>query len=215
LKTINAALKSSLGSDDVQNPDRVMRLAGTVNYPSSKKIERGHIAELVTLHIRKNPPVYTIEQLAGVAPRGQGRPGVTEEKLAPTTESFFKNVNALAQVNILKWVRALFGEKIRFYPNTGAWRIKSKDLGRNLEEDLSISQKGVYDFGTEQGRTPIQLVIDYGPKKSAFLETSAADAALWLCQQMGTPPEAIGWGADDTGDDFNNASAGQAGGGRC
>ena len=36
LQNANTALKTLLGSDDVQNPDRVMRLAGTINYPPPK-----------------------------------------------------------------------------------------------------------------------------------------------------------------------------------
>ena len=67
MKDANTALKTLLGSDDVQNPDRVMRLAGTVNYPTPDKVARGYVAELVTLHIRKDAPAYTIEHLIGLA----------------------------------------------------------------------------------------------------------------------------------------------------
>ena len=67
LKKANTALKTLLGSDDVQNPDRVMRLAGTVNYPTKTKLARGYVAELVTLHLRKAAPAYTIEHLISLA----------------------------------------------------------------------------------------------------------------------------------------------------
>jgi AAA domain len=67
LKDANTALKTLLGSDDVQNPDRVMRLAGTINYPTPKKAERGYVPELVTLDIRKNAAAYTVEQLTSLA----------------------------------------------------------------------------------------------------------------------------------------------------
>ena len=63
LKRANTALKTLLGSDDVQNPDRVMRLAGTVNYPTKTKLARGYVAELVALRIRKGAPAYAIEHL--------------------------------------------------------------------------------------------------------------------------------------------------------
>ena len=49
LTAVNTALKELLGGDDVQNADRVMRLAGTVSYPSPGKVERGYVPELVTL----------------------------------------------------------------------------------------------------------------------------------------------------------------------
>lgn len=67
LRNANTALKTLLGTDDVENPSRVMRLAGTISYPPPDKGERGYIAELVTLHIWKDAPTYTVEQLTGLA----------------------------------------------------------------------------------------------------------------------------------------------------
>ena len=67
LKAVNAALKVLLGSDDVQDPARLMRLAGTVNYPKPDKVARGYVAELVTLHIRKDAPAYPVERLTALA----------------------------------------------------------------------------------------------------------------------------------------------------
>jgi hypothetical protein len=75
LKNANTALKTLLGSDDVQNPDRVMRLAGTINYPTKNKRERGYIAELVTLDVRKNAATYTVEQLASLAGQASNATG--------------------------------------------------------------------------------------------------------------------------------------------
>lgn len=43
------ALAAIFRGDEMSNPDRIMRLAGTVNYPSPKKIERGYRVEKVTL----------------------------------------------------------------------------------------------------------------------------------------------------------------------
>jgi AAA domain-containing protein len=93
LKKANTALKTLLGSDDVQNPDRVMRLAGTVSYPPKTKRERGYVAELVTLHARKGARAYTIEHLTSLAPRpseGAGfkpRPGRSDEELEVLLEA--------------------------------------------------------------------------------------------------------------------------------
>ena len=53
-------------------PCRLMRLAGCINYPSDDKRERGYVPELVTLHIRKDAPAYTVEHLTGLA--GTGKP---------------------------------------------------------------------------------------------------------------------------------------------
>ena len=63
LKAANTALKTLLSSDDVQNPDRIMRLAGTISYPPPKKVERGYVAELVTLHVAANPRDYRADTL--------------------------------------------------------------------------------------------------------------------------------------------------------
>jgi hypothetical protein len=71
LRNANIALKTLLGTDDVEDVCRVMRLAGTVSYPTEKKRARGYVPELVTLHVRKNMPRYAIERLLALAPQGQ------------------------------------------------------------------------------------------------------------------------------------------------
>lgn len=42
-------LAHALGGDAVINPSRIMRLAGTVNFPAQHKVQRGYRVELVTL----------------------------------------------------------------------------------------------------------------------------------------------------------------------
>ena len=61
------ALKTSLKSDSVDNASRVMRLAGTVNYPTGKKLERGYEAELVALR-KHDAPTYRADVLINLAP---------------------------------------------------------------------------------------------------------------------------------------------------
>jgi hypothetical protein len=227
VRAANAVLKKLLSTDNVQNPDRIMRLAGTVSYPPpKKKTERGYVTELVTLHQNSDARAYSLDELIGVAPGGRGRGySETEEKPASTVESFFKDVNALALTRLSHWVKPLFGTLVRFYPATGAWRTtpeanKALDGRSHLEEAISISQRGVWDYGFEKPSTPLQLVKDYGPRGTLLAPLSAKDAALWLCQQMNIAPEALGWGssrerrsADDAGYengydyDFGNAGA--------
>jgi putative DNA primase/helicase len=61
------SLKALLGSDNVDNASRVMRLAGTINFPTEKKLERGYIPELVTL--RKHvAPTYSADVQINLAP---------------------------------------------------------------------------------------------------------------------------------------------------
>jgi hypothetical protein len=68
LKAVNVSLKTLLGSDAVQDPVRIMRLAGTINFPTPDKQLRGYIPELVTLRIIPTAPSYRIDGLIGLAP---------------------------------------------------------------------------------------------------------------------------------------------------
>ncbi|OYY06463.1 MAG: hypothetical protein B7Y70_16390, partial [Rhizobiales bacterium 35-68-8] len=72
--------------------------------------------------------------------------------------------------------------------------ISSKMLGRDLQEDLSITSQGAVDFGVaDMGdarsgkRTPIDLVMEHGGAPDA------TDAALWLCDHLGRDPASLGW----------------------
>ena len=106
---------------------------------------------------------------------------------------FFRNVNTRALQHLARWVPALFGPAARHYGSTGAYRVSSKSLGRNLEEDLSIAPDGIVDFGVaDQGdaregrRTPIDLVIEYNGAADAVV------AAEWLCEKLGVTPASLG-----------------------
>jgi hypothetical protein len=67
LTAVNTALKTLLEGDNVQNADRVMRLAGTVSYPSPSKVERGYIPELVTLRVMDTSRAYHVAELIELA----------------------------------------------------------------------------------------------------------------------------------------------------
>lgn len=76
-------------------------------------------------------------------------------------------LNDEALLNLDMWVPALFGDKA-VRTDDGRYRVSSKSLGRDLQEDLSISPDGIVDFGVadmgdvrEGKRTPIDLVVEY------------------------------------------------------
>lgn len=103
--------------------------------------------------------------------------------------SFWQRVNSAALSNTDAWVSSLF-KGARKEAGTGAWRITSKDLGRSLEEDISIHEDGIQDFGEERSYTAIEIVKEYGGAPTP------KDAAHWLCDQLGTDPATLGWQSD-------------------
>jgi hypothetical protein len=90
-----------------------------------------------------------------------------------------------ALANLDAWVPAIFPEA-SYQPGTGAYRIKSSQLGRNLQEDLAIHPDGITDWGTRETLTAIDLVMwrNGGTDK---------DAAFWLCDRLGRSPDSFGW----------------------
>ncbi|MEW6257784.1 MAG: DUF3987 domain-containing protein [Pseudomonadota bacterium] len=117
------------------------------------------------------------------------------ERTAGSDRNFFRAVNNLALANLAVWVTALFpGAK----GSQKGYRITSKMLGRNLQEDLSITPEGAVDFGVHDmgdardgKRTPIDLVLEYGGAPNA------TDAALWLCDRLNRDPADLGWEDQD------------------
>jgi Family of unknown function (DUF5906) len=69
----------------------------------------------------------------------------------------------------------------------GGYRVTSRALERQLQEDLSFHPDGVMDWGLERGLTPIDVVIQHGSAPDA------PTAALWLCERMGKDPASLGW----------------------
>lgn len=64
----NTALVKLLGTNSVQDANRIMRLAGTINYPSEDKRSRGYVEELTSLRVVKDAPAYKLERLIALAP---------------------------------------------------------------------------------------------------------------------------------------------------
>lgn len=104
-----------------------------------------------------------------------------------TAGDFFQNVNQAALANISPWFTAIFPRATQ-EPRTGAWRISSADLGRSLEEDLSMHPtEGGKDFGTREPLSPITTAMRWGGAPDAKA------AAFWLCKQLGKNPADLGW----------------------
>lgn len=87
----------------------------------------------------------------------------------------FERLNSLGMERLDAWVPALLPAAKML---GGRWRVSSKALGRKLQEDLSLHPDGIFDFGTERGMTPIDVVVEFGGK-------SAKEALHWLAAQLG------------------------------
>lgn len=99
-------------------------------------------------------------------------------------------LNSTALRNMRTWVPHLFGDKAK-PSGDGGYRVSSKALGRNLQEDLSLTTEGIVDFGISdmgdprQGkRTPINLVMEH---KGVLFN----DAVKWLCERLGVAKPSI------------------------
>lgn len=97
--------------------------------------------------------------------------------------SFFARVNSKALHNLAAWVPALLPKA---QPYKDGFRVSSADLGRDLQEDLSMVPEGIFDFGTECGKTAIDLVLEWGAP------TKPLEAAEWLCARLGIDPASLG-----------------------
>lgn len=116
---------------------------------------------------------------------GEAKPDAKDDarKAESRSSGFWRAVNDTAMVDLDRWVPKLFPRATRA---AGGWRVSSADLGRDLEEDLSIHRDGITDFGVHDvgdprngKRTPIGLVLEWGDvhalsegmrwKKAAFL----------------------------------------------
>lgn len=93
-----AAIVAALGTDSVIDPPRIMRIAGTVNWPKPQKAAKGYIPELTTIRIydpaeRPTVSAEQIDRAFGTAPR--------KEKSKPES-SFHFNDNGADVAEVLE-----------------------------------------------------------------------------------------------------------------
>lgn len=94
----------------------------------------------------------------------------------------FKRVNVAAYAALASWVPRVFSEAKAW---RNGYRVTSKALGRDLEEDLQLTPEGIMDFGEEQGMSPIDVVMKWAPGCS-----KPKDALLWLASALGVEVQA-------------------------
>ena len=153
------------------------------------------------LKVAANPPA---QQVAGAKVVPVARAGRDD----------FRYVNDVAMAALHAWVPVLFGG--REIKSGAGYRVTSKALGRDLQEDLSINPNGIVDFGVADmgdarggARTPIDLVAEWGPGTG-----KPRDALLWLAKVLSVqlqpyaPPPVAGSAAAKAGRANDSAAAG-------
>lgn len=103
------------------------------------------------------------------------------------TNPFFRAVNEAALKDIGAWMPEIFGDQAQYQDGTKAYRVSAEDLGRDLQEDLSVHPKGINDFGLETTKTALDVVIEHGGAPDAMR------AALWLCETLNVDPATLGY----------------------
>jgi len=176
----------------VFNAARIWKLYGTLAAKGDHTPDRPHRLARI-LEAPDQPDVVTVDQLrtlAALAPQPEPKAQPQGAASFGTGSDFFKTVNAQAISRLSDWIPVLFPDA---RPYRNGYRVTSKALTRDLEEDLSIQPDGIVDFGVHdlgdpgQGRrTPIDLVIE-------VKGGDAKDAALWLCDQLRIDPATLGW----------------------
>jgi hypothetical protein len=177
--TIEKAIARSDISVEVYSQGRYLTVTGNKLETAPDAInEAPRTLERILARIEAHPPAPKGEVIQHPAAQPVGA-------LSASSSGPWRRINDLAFANLEAWVPTLF-PTARHNPGADTWRVASKDLGRDLEEDISISRAGAKDFGVHDmgdprngARTAIDLVIEWrgapGPK----------EAAQWLADQMG------------------------------
>ncbi len=130
---------------------------------------------------REKPGAAAGEPAGAPPPRSEAKPTARKDG------TFFRIINDKAFAALDRWVPAVLPEA-RKEANTGAWRVSSADLGRDLQEDLSLHPtEGGKDWGTRQSCTAIDVVMEHRGV------ADATEAAFWLCDKLGLDPVALGF----------------------
>jgi hypothetical protein len=133
----------------------------------------GHRAVIVDgdyIDLRDDLEAGALYKKNGAAPDDDGVPDGHFDEFAKANRGPTQKLNDAAMANLSAWVPELFPTAKPYKPKEGAggFRVTSADLGRDLEEDLSILPNGIKDWGVhdlgdplEGRRTPIQLVLEW------------------------------------------------------
>jgi hypothetical protein len=204
IKSCNKALKELFSSDDVDNPSRVMRLAGTVSYPKADKRAKGYQTELTALKVNRNAPAYSVEALCGLRSardnaKGSESPRDGFEEYASAQRSHHDSIarlrELLAQAGVYLKRGAADADK--------RWHIPMRDavaimIGLGWSNDQIKIACGPYCRGSFED-PDLQKLIDSGrnkwnkpdPGDTSQPDGSQRQAAILATPYTWTEPENI------------------------
>jgi Virulence-associated protein E len=145
------------------------------------------LCEIIVRNDREIDLDDALKALLAVAPPQQSQP-TSKPQAGPQNIDRWRRLNEKALANLSAWVPKLFPSAKK--TKHGGYRVKSVDLGRGFQEDLSLDPRGIKYFGIHdmgdpnQGRrSPIDCVMEW-----AQLEFD--QAADWLEQKLAQPQPA-------------------------
>jgi hypothetical protein len=191
LQALAARFDSAAVSVDtgVFNASRISKLYGTLACKGDDTPDRPHrMARILEAPAALDyVSLELLEELAGPVQKPESR----SPSPVHWSSDFFSSVNQNAMERLGQWVPRLLPDA---KPYRNGYRVTSRNLHRDCEEDLGIHPDGIKDFGVHDAgdpkggrRTPIDLVMEWGVARDA------KEAALWLCDQMGLSPDQLGW----------------------
>jgi len=154
----------------VFNAARIVRVPGTVARKGEHTKDRPHrVSKIIQpfdpLDILHASTLRRLVAYIGPVKLDKPRTGSSHASEYPPDEQIYRSLNTTARSRIHDWVPNMLGTVAR--PSGEGYRIASRDIGRDYEEDISIRDGGVKDFGvhdlgdeTEGRRTPITLLAD-------------------------------------------------------
>jgi RecA-family ATPase len=168
-KASQQALARKFGGDAVHDLPRVMRLPGFLHRKGEPFLVQiihdnsgfPYAAAVVTSSLNDEEQTRREfeEQINHDAERA------TAEAANFTSDDRYRNLNTYALTHLDMWVPMLFPHAKR---SGSGWRVSSKHLGRNLQEDISFTPQGVKDFGVHDmgdertgKRSPIDVAMEW------------------------------------------------------
>lgn len=151
---VQSGMVEKFDSDKVIDPRRIMRLAGTVSYPDTKKSERGYTTELVTIKTKARQPIDGLElynKFPFPANHSAGRGEVSIGGCSPATGLNLPAFNNLDVDKIAKEIMSGGGEwHNKMIRVVAHWVSQGMTNPEILVMARNFTQEGYNDYDTDK-----------------------------------------------------------------